>query len=74
MVLPAIPNSFLDSAAGSNLELVLGTITGMKSDLLRIGTLAAEADFEGFFFKAATLGSDAEPAKFVFGPVLKLTF
>ena len=72
IVLPATPTSFLESATGSDLKLVLGTITGIISDLLTSGTLAVVWDFKEVLFWAVVLRTVVEPPVTVFGPEFKL--
>lgn len=71
-VLPEPPASFLDSAGNSDLILVLGTITGMTSDLLKVGRLAVELILVELLFRVVALGTAAELAAIVFGLEFKL--
>jgi hypothetical protein len=73
IVLAAIPIAFLETATCSDMELVLGTITGMTSALFKTGTLAAERTFVELLFEAAAPGTVIGPVIVVFNPVLKFT-
>jgi hypothetical protein len=73
IVLAAIPIAFLETATCSDMELVLGTITGMTSALFKTGTLAAERIFVELLFGAAPLETVRGPVIVVFNPVFKFT-
>jgi hypothetical protein len=72
IVLAAISISFLEPATCSDLELVLGTITGITSALFKTGTLTAEWTFIELLFGAAVLGTVIGPVMVAFNPVFKL--